>query len=150
MPRFIIRRRGILSAGCRWIRGRPARQKGLPRERALGNRISFLLRGTGGLALKFQLVSIRSSGWIQSAGLLAARFGFVTRVEFVVPPMPTVAPPNIVVLSGAGLSAESGVPTFRGADGLWEGQMDRRGGDPRRVPTISDTATASTIFGERH
>lgn len=29
--------------------------------------------------------------------------------------------PNIVVLTGAGMSAESGVPTFRGADGLWEG-----------------------------
>jgi NAD-dependent deacetylase len=28
---------------------------------------------------------------------------------------------SIVVLTGAGISAESGVPTFRGADGLWEG-----------------------------
>ena len=28
---------------------------------------------------------------------------------------------NIVVLTGAGISAESGLPTFRGADGLWEG-----------------------------
>lgn len=28
---------------------------------------------------------------------------------------------NIVVLSGAGISAESGVATFRGPDGLWEG-----------------------------
>ena len=28
---------------------------------------------------------------------------------------------NLVVLSGAGMSAESGIPTFRGADGLWEG-----------------------------
>ncbi|NLH51038.1 MAG: NAD-dependent deacylase [Myxococcales bacterium] len=27
---------------------------------------------------------------------------------------------KIVVLSGAGLSAESGIPTFRGADGLWQ------------------------------
>ncbi|GAA5091087.1 NAD-dependent protein deacylase [Microbacterium yannicii] len=27
---------------------------------------------------------------------------------------------RIVVLTGAGISAESGVPTFRGADGLWE------------------------------
>ena len=26
---------------------------------------------------------------------------------------------NVVVLTGAGVSAESGVPTFRGADGLW-------------------------------
>jgi NAD-dependent deacetylase len=28
---------------------------------------------------------------------------------------------HIVVLTGAGISAESGVPTFRAADGLWEG-----------------------------
>lgn len=28
---------------------------------------------------------------------------------------------KIVVLTGAGISAESGVPTFRGSDGLWEG-----------------------------
>lgn len=28
---------------------------------------------------------------------------------------------KLVVLSGAGMSAESGIPTFRGADGLWEG-----------------------------
>lgn len=29
-------------------------------------------------------------------------------------------PANIVVLTGAGVSAESGLATFRGADGLWE------------------------------
>jgi len=29
---------------------------------------------------------------------------------------------NIVVLTGAGISAESGLKTFRGPDGLWEGQ----------------------------
>ncbi|MCA9139215.1 MAG: NAD-dependent deacylase [Planctomycetales bacterium] len=28
---------------------------------------------------------------------------------------------KILVLTGAGISAESGVPTFRGSDGLWEG-----------------------------
>ena len=28
---------------------------------------------------------------------------------------------NIVLLTGAGISAESGLPTFRGPDGLWEG-----------------------------
>jgi NAD-dependent deacetylase len=27
----------------------------------------------------------------------------------------------IVILTGAGISAESGLPTFRGAGGLWEG-----------------------------
>jgi NAD-dependent SIR2 family protein deacetylase len=26
---------------------------------------------------------------------------------------------NLVVLTGAGISAESGIPTFRGAGGLW-------------------------------
>ena len=26
---------------------------------------------------------------------------------------------RVVILSGAGISAESGVPTFRGAGGLW-------------------------------
>ena len=28
---------------------------------------------------------------------------------------------NVLVLTGAGISADSGIPTFRGADGLWEG-----------------------------
>ena len=28
---------------------------------------------------------------------------------------------NVLVLTGAGISAESGIPTFRGSDGLWEG-----------------------------
>lgn len=30
-------------------------------------------------------------------------------------------PPTIVILTGAGVSAESGLPTFRDANGLWEG-----------------------------
>ena len=29
---------------------------------------------------------------------------------------------SIVILNGAGISAESGIQTFRGADGLWEGR----------------------------
>jgi NAD-dependent deacetylase len=31
------------------------------------------------------------------------------------------APGSIVVLTGAGVSVESGLPSFRGADGLWQG-----------------------------
>lgn len=33
---------------------------------------------------------------------------------------------KLVVLSGAGMSAESGIPTFRGIDGLWEGHRYSR------------------------
>jgi NAD-dependent deacetylase len=29
--------------------------------------------------------------------------------------------PEMIVLTGAGVSAESGIATFRGTDGLWEG-----------------------------
>src|ERR671913_561944 len=36
-------------------------------------------------------------------------------------PVVTGRPERIVVLTGAGVSAESGVPTFRASDGLWEG-----------------------------
>ncbi|MDR2982747.1 MAG: NAD-dependent deacylase [Puniceicoccales bacterium] len=32
----------------------------------------------------------------------------------------TARKPTLVVLTGAGMSAESGIPTFRGSDGLWE------------------------------
>ena len=35
--------------------------------------------------------------------------------------MPTHLSKKIVVLSGAGISAESGIKTFRDSDGLWEG-----------------------------
>ena len=41
---------------------------------------------------------------------------------------------KIVVLSGAGISAESGIATFRGVDGLWEGHA------------ISDVATPEGWF----
>jgi NAD-dependent deacetylase len=42
-----------------------------------------------------------------------------------------IVPENlpIVVLTGAGISAESGIPTFRGAGGLWEGH------DPQELAT---------------
>jgi len=35
---------------------------------------------------------------------------------------PPTAKDRVFVLTGAGISAESGLPTFRGADGLWRGQ----------------------------
>jgi NAD-dependent deacetylase len=38
---------------------------------------------------------------------------------------------NIVILTGAGISAESGVATFRGPDGLWEGHRVEDGGRPQ-------------------
>lgn len=47
--------------------------------------------------------------------------------------------PRIVVLTGAGLSAESGVPTFRGVDGLWEGHRIEEVASPdafKRTPEV--------------
>ena len=36
---------------------------------------------------------------------------------------------EVVVLTGAGISAESGVPTFRGDDGSWYGPFITGGGN---------------------
>ncbi|KAB7646487.1 NAD-dependent deacylase [Polymorphobacter fuscus] len=44
---------------------------------------------------------------------------------------------NIVILTGAGVSAESGVPTFRGPDGLWEGHR------------VEDVATPEAFVRDR-
>lgn len=46
---------------------------------------------------------------------------------------------RIVILTGAGVSAESGVPTFRDADGLWEGHRVEEVATPgafRRNPAL--------------
>src|SRR5215475_7640893 len=46
---------------------------------------------------------------------------------------------NIVILTGAGVSAESGLATFRGAGGLWEGHRVEDVATPeafRRDPTL--------------
>ena len=46
---------------------------------------------------------------------------------------------TITILSGAGMSAESGIPTFRGSDGLWEGHDVRQVASPhgwRRDPAM--------------
>ncbi len=39
--------------------------------------------------------------------------------------------PKLVVLTGAGMSAESGIATFRGADGLWEGHRVEEVASPK-------------------
>ena len=54
---------------------------------------------------------------------------------------------RIVVLTGAGISAESGLSTFRDADGLWEGH------DPMQVATpeayADDPALVQRFYDER-
>src|SRR3954465_15951671 len=52
---------------------------------------------------------------------------------------------SIVILTGAGVSAESGVATFRGPDGLWEGHRvedvatpDGEAGNPELVQRFYD------------
>ena len=56
---------------------------------------------------------------------------------------------NIVILTGAGISAESGVATFRGPDGLWEGHRvedvatpEGFGRDPALVQRFYDARRA--------
>ena len=49
---------------------------------------------------------------------------------------------NIVVLTGAGISAESGVPTFRAADGLWEGHRVEDVATPEAFAHDPDTVHA--------
>ena len=50
-------------------------------------------------------------------------------------------PPRLIVFSGAGLSAESGLATFRGASGLWEGVSIR---------TVCDISTWQDNFDAVH
>jgi NAD-dependent deacetylase len=46
---------------------------------------------------------------------------------------------KVVVLTGAGISAESGVPTFRDADGLWEGHRVEDVATPEAFDRDPDT-----------
>lgn len=62
---------------------------------------------------------------------------------------------RIVVLTGAGISAESGVPTFRDADGLWEGHRvedvatpEGYDASPLLVQQFYDARRASLAFVE--
>jgi NAD-dependent deacetylase len=56
-------------------------------------------------------------------------------------------PDSVVVLSGAGLSAASGVPTFRDADGLWEGHRVEDVATPEAW--LQDAATVRRFYDER-
>ncbi|TWG94789.1 NAD-dependent deacetylase [Nocardioides sp. J9] len=55
--------------------------------------------------------------------------------------------PQIVVLTGAGISAESGVPTFRDEDGLWEGHSIEDVATPEGFDR--DRATVQRFYDER-
>lgn len=48
-------------------------------------------------------------------------------------------PPRVVVLTGAGISAESGLPTFRDAGGLWEGHRVEDVATPEAFEREPDT-----------
>src|SRR5256885_14362760 len=54
---------------------------------------------------------------------------------------------HVLVLTGAGISAESGVPTFRGSGGLWEGR------DVTELASLqgfdADPALVWRFYGER-
>ena len=50
--------------------------------------------------------------------------------------------PTITVLTGAGISAESGVPTFRGKDGLWKNR------DVMQMATLETMQNEPRLFWE--
>lgn len=54
---------------------------------------------------------------------------------------------KVVVLTGAGISAESGVPTFRDADGLWEGHRVEDVATPEAF--LADPDTVQRFYDAR-
>lgn len=54
---------------------------------------------------------------------------------------------RVVVLTGAGISAESGIRTFRGADGLWEGHRIEDVASPEGF--VRDPALVYRFYNER-
>lgn len=54
---------------------------------------------------------------------------------------------NLVVLTGAGISAESGVPTFRDSDGLWEGHRVEEVATPEGF--AANPALVQTFYNHR-
>src|SRR4051812_50141857 len=64
------------------------------------------------------------------------------------PARPTfTAETSVLVLTGAGISAESGVPTFRGIGGLWEGKDVTRLASPEGFD--EDPKTVWRVYFER-
>ena len=62
--------------------------------------------------------------------------------------MITIAPDDhVFVLTGAGISAESGLPTFRGANGLWRGHRVEEVASP--VAWARDARMVWTFYSER-
>lgn len=57
---------------------------------------------------------------------------------------------RVVVLTGAGISAESGVPTFRDADGLWEGHRVEDVATPEAFERDPDTVQRFYDARRRH
>ena len=55
--------------------------------------------------------------------------------------------PNLVILTGSGISAESGVPTFRAADGLWEGHRVEDVATPEAFSR--DSALVQDFYNQR-
>jgi len=54
---------------------------------------------------------------------------------------------NIVILTGAGISAESGLATFRGPDGLWEGHRVEDVATPQAF--VRDPDLVQTFYDQR-
>lgn len=54
---------------------------------------------------------------------------------------------NLVILTGAGVSAESGVPTFRASDGLWEGHRVEEVATPEGF--AADPALVQDFYNQR-
>lgn len=54
---------------------------------------------------------------------------------------------KVLVLTGAGISAESGIPTFRGADGLWEGHRPEEVATPGAF--VTNPALVHRFYNER-
>ena len=56
---------------------------------------------------------------------------------------------NIVILTGAGISAESGIDTFRDSGGLWERHRIEDVATPKASRAIPNWCCASTIRDAR-